>query len=109
VKAAVVKTDGTYTIVDSRWDYDELSKTVGGYIEAISLGSSGEMFLNEEGKLFGLKVNYVANGLASEFDAGLSVWDNIVGDVVVFGPMDENGDNTDVTDQIIKFLDRFAF
>lgn len=79
--------------------YDAISKRVGGFIEAVyfpfndSLAPSCVLYLNEEGKLDNLPYNERATLLTR---AMLSASDLIVGDVVITGPTDDDGETTSV-------------
>ena len=79
--------------------YPFLSQTVGGYIEAVPLENNCTMYINEEGKLRGLPINYVANLLAHKLNSGLREYDYIVGTAVVCGPLDGAGYDTSMTEQ----------
>ncbi len=87
---AIIKTDNTIEIcsVDPEKEYDFLSGSVGGYIEQVSFTDELTMWVNEEVKLNGLPVNYLATKLW-EFYYGPS--DVMVGDVVLTGGIDEEG------------------
>lgn len=106
MKAAVIRTDGTYTVQEVESEWGAISAIVGGWIEHVMLypeGSrEGSMFINEEGKLKGMAYNEVATSL---FKMKRGNWDYIVGDAVVFGGSDENGDETDITDQLLQLID----
>lgn len=79
--------------------YPFLSQTVGGYIEAVPLENGCTMYINEEGKLRGLPINYVANLLAHKLNSGLREYDYIVGNAVVCGPLDGAGYDTSMTEE----------
>jgi len=94
--------DGTVNWVDLGFSaeiYPFLSQTVGGYIEAVPLETNCTMYINEEGKLRGLPINYVANLLAHKLNSGLREYDYIVGNAVVCGPLDGAGYDTSMTEQ----------
>lgn len=80
-----------------------LQDAVGGWIEAIDLShhevSAGTMYMNEEGKLRGLPVNVLATDAARAMSR-ISMWDEIVGDVVVLGPTDRKGDDTEIPEDL---------
>lgn len=76
-------------------DLADFQRIVGGYVETVTLPDIDTViWLNEDGKLLGLPANRVATLLAK--DAGLMPGDVIVGDVVVTGGADDNGDETDL-------------
>jgi len=94
--------DGTVNWIDLGFSaeiYPFLSQTVGGHIEAVPLETNCTMYINEEGKLRGLPINYVANLLAHKLNSGLREYDYIVGNAVVCGPLDGAGYDTSMTEQ----------
>jgi hypothetical protein len=94
--------DGTVNWIDLGFSaeiYPFLSQTVGGYIEAVPLETNCTMYINEEGKLRGLPINYVANLLAHKLNSGLREYDYIVGNAVICGPLDGAGYDTSMTEQ----------
>ena len=90
VKGLVITTDGRAypTKVGTLDDYQ---KIVGGYIEVVVLADGCSMYVNEEGKLDGLPVNAAATVLVPG--------DVIVGNVLIVGPTDDEGDDTDIPDE----------
>lgn len=96
LKAIVVKTDGSVNEVFAEWDYDQINKEVGGYIEPVSFGENDYFaFVNEEGKLLNLPENKIATELWYNSGQTILLGDYLAGDAVFFGETDENGDNTD--------------
>lgn len=65
---------------------DEIQEVVGGHFEMVSHikkdGTREYMFVNEEGKLIGLELNFEASYLFEKWHDGLFS-DNIAGDVLV--------------------------
>lgn len=99
-KVLTLLLDGTVNWVNLGFNaeiYPYLSKTVGGYIEAVTLQNACTMYINEEGKLLGLPMNYHANTLAHKFNSNLRDWDYIVGNAVICGPLDGAGYDTSIT------------
>lgn len=78
--------------VDTVEQYQQL---VGGHVEAVPF-PSGHLFVNEDGKDAGLPANDFATQLCSVFEAGLAESDYIVGNAVLVGPTDAEGELTDV-------------
>jgi hypothetical protein len=76
-------------------------KTVGGWIQLVRLGDKGDLYLNEEGKLEGLEQNPTATALYSE-EYGLN--DFIVGDVIITGGANSEGETVGLTDEQLGFL-----
>jgi hypothetical protein len=126
MKVAVVPADSLLPIrVEEveKINLDFLQQQVGGYIEVIDLSwpnwdkpvnsaSNPEdepevsMWLNEEGKLNGLPFNPRASYLAQDV---ISPFDVIVGDVVLTGGVDDEGDSTGLSDgQIEALLSEYA-
>ena len=74
-----------------------LQEAVGGWVQAIGLKDNLTMWLNEEGKLHGLEHNSSAQRLFDRsFGAG---YDLIVGDAVLMGGADEEGDTLGLTEE----------
>lgn len=91
---------------------DFLQKQVDGYIEVINILTGGpedddpfptevSMYLNEEGKLQGLPYNARATFLAS---GAIMPFDYIAGDVVLTGPVDDEGEDTGLTDEQVEMF-----
>lgn len=103
-KALIIKTDGTHEVKnfivgDS---YELIRDGVGGWIECVSLPYlNADMWVNEEGKLNGLPFNHIGTALwVGEY--GLT--DIIVGDIVVTGGADEEGNTVGLTDETLADL-----
>lgn len=78
----------------------------GAYLEGLILGTDGTMYLDEDGKAKGLAVNPRATVLG--WMHGLASDDRIVGDVLVTGPPDDDGDDTDVSVTFSEWVRRMA-
>lgn len=97
--AIALETDGTIRTValDEASEYDELVKLVGGYLEAVTLRNGHTLWVNEEGKLQGLPYNNTAQAIFDHnFGPGV---DLIVGNAVIMGDVDENGDTLGLTEE----------
>jgi hypothetical protein len=104
MKALIIRTDGNKELVD----FEEgtflniAQKAVGGWIQVVPLPTKDiDLYLNEEGKLNGLDQNPIATALWSE-DYGLT--DYIVGDVIITGGYNENGETVGLADTQISAL-----
>ena len=75
--------------------YEDLRAACGGYIECLQMRGHSA-YVNEEGKLMNLPYNRVATDLCEHFGVGLLPGDFIVGNMVICGPCDSEGDDTDV-------------
>lgn len=93
-KALVVKTDGTVETVDTT--LDALQGAVGGWVQAVDLSGSLTLWVNEEGKMIGLPHNPYAQRLWD--DAYGKGTDYIVGNAVLTGGADEDGNTLGLDD-----------
>lgn len=76
-----------------------LQSAVGGYIEAVHLGSVAVMYVNEEGLLIGdIAPNLIATKIALQYNPGLC--HPIVGDVIICGFDPSTGEECDFPEQI---------
>jgi hypothetical protein len=73
------------------------------YLEVFRLGDTAVMYLDEDGKAKGLPVNLRATLLA--WMHGLRSPDHIVGDVLVVGPEDHNGDDRSVPSDVVTWAE----
>ena len=105
MKALVLTTDNTIEVeqdTDEFVSYATLSRAVGGMIEAVTLPSGLTLWVNEEGKMNGLPVNEYATRLfASAFGAGIDI---IVGNAIVTGGADDEGETLGLTDEEVSIL-----
>ena len=92
------------TVEEGQDELALLQKTVGGYIEAVTVTEDGHtLYLNDEGKMNGLPVNETATRMTRGI---LSPYDLIMGDTVLVGPVDDEGESTTVDIDTIE--QRFA-
>jgi hypothetical protein len=85
--------------------YEDLRKAVDGYIEAVGIVIEKQkvtIYLNEEGKLDRLPPNYAATDLTN----GILGWDVIVGNVVLVGGPDREGNDTSLSTATALWLNR---
>jgi hypothetical protein len=104
MKALIIKTDGTKEVaLFTEGNFLNLAQaTVGGWIQLVRLESKGiDLYLNEEGKLDQLEQNPIATALWSE-DYGLT--DYIVGNVIITGGADHEGNTVGLTDGQLETL-----
>jgi len=94
--AVVIKTDNTVEVIDIEKDtLAQLQKGVGGYVQAIDLSADVSMWLNEEGKLIGLPHNTLGQKHWDKaFGPGT---DTVMGDIVLTGGVDGEGDTIGLT------------
>jgi len=109
LRAVVVKTDGSVYETFAEWDYEQLSKELGGYIEAVNYGDQPYFaYINEEGKLLNLDENHLATELWYMSGQRILIGDYIAGDAVFFGLVDKDGNNTDAPIMILEQLTNIA-
>jgi len=99
----VIKADGGVSTeqVENSKEYDFLSKAVAGWIEAVDLDqelAGLTLWINEEGKLTGLPFNFLATKL---WEMSYGKTDIIVGDAVITGGTDDNGETKSLTENQI--------
>lgn len=94
VKALVIPADGPVTVTNLD-GYDGLKAVIQGWLEAIPWGPTATAYLDEDGKSKFLPVNARASALAHA-NGYIWDWDDIVGPLVIVGPADAAGDDTDV-------------
>jgi hypothetical protein len=83
-----------------------MQEAVGGYIELVPLNRDHfTMYCNEEGKVRNLRFNRLATRMA---DMHRDWEDPLVGDVLILGPIDGEGNDTDVPDEVIAMVDGLA-
>jgi hypothetical protein len=105
MKALKINTDGTFEALESADEfvgYSTLSDGVGGMIEAVTLSDTLTLWVNEEGKLNGLPVNVFATAL---FTSVFGSVDIIVGDAVLTGGADDEGETLGLSGENLAFLE----
>lgn len=107
-KAVILKTDGTRKVVDFSTDsLKVLQEAVGGYIEAVQLKDNLTMWLNEEGKMNGLPHNENAQFYFDlAFGPGV---DFIVGNAVMTGGIDKEGETLGLDDRVVESMTTTVF
>ena len=107
-KAVVIKADGTKSVVEFEHgdSYDTIRNAVEGWIEVVGLGSkNADLWLNEEGKLNGLPQNPTATALfGEEYGTG---YDVIVGNVIITGGTDAEGETLGLTDEQVELFTNY--
>lgn len=103
MKAFIITTEGETREVEFERgaSYDLLSGAVGGYIECVSLSDSVDMWVNEEGKLIGLPFNEIGTRL---WTAAYGPTDVIVGDIILTGGADDEGETLGLSDRALDRL-----
>ena len=98
-KALIVRTDLTHEVVEFEVgnSYNLIREAVGGWIECAHIAPYGvDVWLNEEGKLHGLPYNLIGTRL---WVTAYGNTDAIVGDIIITGGADEEGETLGLTDE----------
>lgn len=109
-RALLVSTMNELKVVefDVENEYKTLSDGVGGYIECVrlpttaeDLGSPIDMWVNEEGRIKGLPYNHFGSLL---YTMNFRTDEPIVGDIVLTGGTDEEGNTLGLTDSQLDVM-----
>jgi Domain of unknown function (DUF3846) len=93
--AAIKHPGGIWRCLDIEPTLENIRQTVGGDIEMVpNFHTEAVMYCNENGKNLGLAPNFYV--LSNSIDCAIPI-DCIVGTVIMFGPNDGNGNETDLT------------
>ena len=105
MKALVVKTTGEKEVVEFSNEnaLSVLQAGVGGYIEMVSLSEELTLWVNEEGKLVDLPHNFFGQFLWDNF-LPVHQEDYIVGDIVLTGGADEEGNTLGLSEQQLEII-----
>lgn len=97
-RALIIRANG-HTEVVANTGLACLQEAVGGYIEAVHLGSVAVMYVNEEGLLIGdIAPNICATKIALRYNPGLC--HPILGDVIISGFDPSTGEDCDFPEQM---------
>jgi len=100
-KALVITTAGTHEVIEDI-SLATLQAKVGGWVQAVDLDEVVTLWANEEGKLNGLPINDFATALWEVvFGEGTDI---IVGDIVLTGGTDEEGETLGLEEDFIEDL-----
>jgi len=95
--AAIKQPGGIWRCLDIKPTLDNIRETVGGDIELVpNLHTKAIMYCNENGKISGLEPNFFVTNPDG------TVMDCIVGTVIMFGPSDGEGNETDLTSELFN-------
>lgn len=100
-KSIVIEPSGKARVEQIK-GFKHLRELVGGDLEGINFGEDAFAYLNEEGKILKLPYNKRASDLCASREIGLLPGDYIVGNFVIVGPADFDGDETDAPEYLVK-------
>ena len=103
MKAAIIKTDYNCSVVDFEPGKSAkmIREAVGGLYDCISLSSTRDMWINDEGKILELPFNAMATAM---FHKAFQTDDYIAGDVVITGGVDDEGYTLGLSDEDVQFF-----
>lgn len=102
-KAILIPALGDIRIVEVS-NGDEIREKIGGWMEGLRVSNDLFAYIDEEGKLKNKPLNTRATDFCVEMKTGLRPDDFIVGDMLLFGKPDQEGDETDVPQKYIEQL-----
>lgn len=110
IKGFIINVDGTTEEYEYTSNYTALQEIVSGYIEPVTFGDKSYFcYCNEEGKMLGLPENVVATKLWYDSGQRVLLGDYIAGTVVFFGQVNDEGNDTDYPDQLLKDLAKYVY
>jgi hypothetical protein len=89
-------------------ELEDYQQAVGGLIEPVTLKDGGTMYVNEEFLYNGSGPNWFASDVAGVGGCPQFLLNPIRGDVVLVGPVDDEGYDTDVQDSTRAMVQRVA-
>jgi hypothetical protein len=94
-----ISTDNKIEVMEvEQIEYDTLYEAVNGLVELVSINEDIDMWLNEEGKINGLEPNIIASLIYNKVFPNFDV---IMGDVVITGGADDEGNTVGLSDESI--------
>ena len=108
-KALLVRTNGKISEVKIE-NLSDMQAGVGGYIEALPIDENKHgmsIYINEEGRLEELPINMTMSIFLVREDASPGMEVPVHGDVRICGPTGEEGERTDVGEDVLSRLPRF--
>jgi len=92
MKALLITTSHIVEQIEVDGSLKAIQNAVGGMIEALQMTPEVHAYIDEEGKLKEKEPNVLATMLCKKLQVGLMTGDIIVGDMILFGSLDENGE-----------------
>jgi hypothetical protein len=107
MKAILITPENEIEVLDEDFDLKTIQSYLGGWIEVVNFGPDNPHFfayINEEGKLNGLPANEIVTTFWYNSGQQILLGDVIVGNALFFGQVDDEGNETDVPDDLIEFF-----
>jgi hypothetical protein len=106
IKALRVTTTGEVRDIDLAGnELQTLQEAVGGFVEAVQLSDRLTLFCNEEGRILQLPFNPFAQKVWERYMDYMA--DVIVGDVVIAGGVDDDGNTVSLQDDELTLIAAF--
>ncbi len=102
-KAVLIHTSGKIELINAN-TLEDFQLFVGRYIEGLPFNDVATSYINEEGKQLKLPLNYIATKLCFSNGIGLAEDDCIVGNMIVLGVPDAEGNDTDIPNELAERL-----
>ena len=100
IYGATISTEGEIAFLTEPVTYETMREAVGGYIAPVRCPHGDEVYVHDEGLLIGLDPNMGAMLVAQ--------YQPLVGNAIVCGPLDDEGEHTPLTPQVVAFLRRLS-
>lgn len=91
--------DDTFSLVEIESGLKPLQELVGGNIEGLYLTDNLSAYINEEGKFLFPSPNITATHICHALRIGLHPMDVICGPMIITGPIGEEGEDTNLTQE----------
>lgn len=100
VEALVIRADRTWEIIQIVPELDPMKEVIGGWMQLVAI-RQGSLYLDEEGKMKDLPINAWARGFARRLGWRGADDDLFVGTALILGPIDDEGDDTAVSNHVL--------
>ncbi len=109
IKGIQIKSDGSILSIDLA-DWEAIKAGIGGgYLQAVPFGETGAvLYCDEDGKNKGLPLNSIATVSSIKYQVGFSPDDYLVGDIILVGLPNQDGDDTSIPEELAKELLAFT-
>lgn len=96
IHAAIIRTDGTASFIEHHPTLSDLQAGVGGLIARVA-SKHADVWVDDEGLLVGKPINLVASAIGGQ---------SLVGDAVLTGPVDGEGNTTPIIERLVELIRR---
>lgn len=96
IHAAIIRTDGTASFIENHPTLKDLQEGVGGLVACVAT-KHADVWVDDEGLLVGKELNLVASAIGGQ---------TLVGDAVITGPVDGEGNTTPIMERLVELIRR---